>query len=83
MFEIALFLALAIRNTQVDLGVWAVNVIPFTFVIILWTVCFYIVGLYNLILIREPVRLFRTFLEGMIANLRSRLAFSISSRSSD
>lgn len=69
MFEAALFLALAIRNAEINLNVWAVNVTPFTFVIALWVVCFYIVGLYNLMLVREPVRLFRTFLEGMIANL--------------
>ncbi|MCE9585952.1 sugar transferase [Candidatus Uhrbacteria bacterium] len=69
MFELALFLALAIRNAEINLNVWAVNVTPFTFVIMLWVVCFYIVGLYNLMLVREPVRLFRTFLEGMIANL--------------
>ena len=69
MFEVALFLALAIRNADVNLNVWVVNVIPFTFVIMIWVICFYIVGLYNLMLVREPVRLFRTFLEGMIANL--------------
>jgi exopolysaccharide biosynthesis polyprenyl glycosylphosphotransferase len=75
MFELALFLALAIRNTEINLNIWAVNIIPFTFVIILWGICFYIVGLYNLILTREPVRLFRTFLEGMIANLAIAFGF--------
>lgn len=75
MFEIALFLALAIRNAGIDLNIWTMNVIPFTFVIMIWVVCFYIVGLYNLMLVREPVRLFRTFLEGMIANLAIASAF--------
>lgn len=75
MFEVALFLALAIRNTEINLGVWEVNITPFTFVIMMWIVCFYIVGLYNLMLVREPVRLFRTFLEGMIANLAIASAF--------
>ncbi len=75
MFEAALFLALTLRNTEVNINVWALNVIPFTFVILIWIVCFYIVGLYNLMLVREPVRLFRTFLEGMIANLAIASAF--------
>jgi FlaA1/EpsC-like NDP-sugar epimerase len=75
MFELALFLALAIRNAEVNLNIWAVNIIPFSFVIILWGICFYIAGLYNLILTREPVRLFRTFLEGMIANLAIAFGF--------
>src|SRR5688572_30784532 len=75
MFEIALFIALVIRNAEVDLNVWAVNLMPFTVVMILWVVCFYIVGLYNLVLTREPVRLFRTFLEGMIANLAIAFGF--------
>lgn len=75
MFQAALFIALAIRNAGIDLNIWAVNVIPFTVVMLLWVVCFYIAGLYNLILFREPVRLFRTFLEGMIANLAIAFGF--------
>jgi exopolysaccharide biosynthesis polyprenyl glycosylphosphotransferase len=75
MFELALFVALAIRNAEIDIGVWLVNIIPFTIVILLWIVCFYIAGLYNLMLVREPVRLFRTFLEGMIANLAIAFGF--------
>lgn len=75
MFEFALFLSLAIRYGEFDVNRWVVNVIPFTFVSILWVICFYIVGLYNLILVREPVRLFRTFLEGMIANLAIAFGF--------
>jgi exopolysaccharide biosynthesis polyprenyl glycosylphosphotransferase len=75
MFELALFLSLTIRYGEIDVNRWAINVIPFTFVTLLWVICFYIVGLYNLILVREPVRLFRTFLEGMIANLAIAFGF--------
>ncbi len=36
---------------------------------------FYIAGLYDLALVREPLRLLRVFLEAMIANLAAALAF--------
>ncbi len=69
MFELALFLSLILRYGDLDLSRYLVNVPSFSIVALIWIVCFYIVGLYNLMLVREPVRLFRTFLEGMIINL--------------
>ncbi len=68
-FEIALFLSLWIRYGGFDARRWEDNVLPFSILALVWVVCFYIAGLYNLSLLREPVRLFRTYVEGMLANL--------------
>lgn len=69
VFELALFLSLWIRYGGLDVPRWENNVVPFSILSIVWVVCFYIAGLYNLSLLREPVRLFRTYVEGMLANL--------------
>lgn len=73
--QIALFLTIVIRFGGIDLDRWRVNWPAFTLVSLAWIVGFYVAGLYELTLIREPLKLFRTYLEGMIANLAVALAF--------
>lgn len=48
---------------------WPTHIIPFTIVTLLWIVGFYIAGLYDLALGQDTLKLFRTYLEGMIINL--------------
>jgi exopolysaccharide biosynthesis polyprenyl glycosylphosphotransferase len=74
-FQLALLLTITVRYGGFDQGLWLVNVPAFTVVSLAWIVGFYIAGLYELTLLREPFRLFRTYLEGMIANLAVALAF--------
>ncbi len=73
-FQLALLLTLIIRYGEFDPVRWGINAPAFTFVSLLWVVGFYVAGLYELYLVREPLKLFRTFLEGMIANLAIALA---------
>ncbi|MCC6563919.1 sugar transferase [Candidatus Uhrbacteria bacterium] len=73
--QVALFLTIIIRFGGFDVGRWRVNWPAFTLVSLAWVVGFYVAGLYELSLIREPLKLFRTYLEGMIANLAVALAF--------
>lgn len=69
VFELALFLSLWLRYGDLDIPRWEANFLPFSVLAVVWVVCFYIIGLYNLALLREPVRLFRTYVEAMLANL--------------
>lgn len=73
--QIALFLTIVIRFGGFDVERWQVNWPAFSLVSLAWIVGFYVAGLYELTLIREPLKLFRTYLEGMIANLGIALAF--------
>jgi len=74
-FQLALLLTITVRYGGFDQGLWMVNLPAFTVVSLAWVVGFYIAGLYELTLLREPLRMFRTYLEGMIANLAIALAF--------
>jgi exopolysaccharide biosynthesis polyprenyl glycosylphosphotransferase len=73
--QIALFLTIVIRFGGLDVERWRVNWPAFSLVSLAWVVGFYVAGLYELSLVREPLKLFRTYLEGMIANLGIALAF--------
>jgi len=75
MFQVALIFALIIRNNTFDITTWGINLLPFSIVISFWIVSFYIAGFYNLILFRNQIKLFRTFLESMMANLATAFAF--------
>lgn len=74
-FQLALLLTITVRYGGFDQGLWLVNLPAFTVVSLAWVIGFYIAGLYELTLLREPIRLFRTYLEGMMANLAVALAF--------
>ncbi|HVM90433.1 MAG TPA: exopolysaccharide biosynthesis polyprenyl glycosylphosphotransferase [Verrucomicrobiae bacterium] len=73
--QLALLLTVIVRYGGFDAAQYQLNLPAFTVVSLAWIVGFYIAGLYELSLLREPLRLFRTYLEGMIANLAVALAF--------
>ncbi len=73
LLEACLALTLFIRYGSLD--AWPVHLYPFTIVALLWIIGFYVAGLYDLALGQDALRLFRTYLEGMIANLGIALAF--------
>lgn len=73
--QLALLLTIVIRFGGFDVERWLVNWPAFSIVSLFWIVGFYVAGLYELTLVREPLKLFRTYLEGMIANLAVALAF--------
>jgi exopolysaccharide biosynthesis polyprenyl glycosylphosphotransferase len=73
--QIALLLTIIIRFGGFDAERWQMNWPAFTTLSFIWVVGFYVAGLYELTLVREPLKLFRTYLEGMIANLAIALAF--------
>jgi exopolysaccharide biosynthesis polyprenyl glycosylphosphotransferase len=74
-FQVALLLTITVRYGGFDRDLWQLNLPAFSIVSFAWVIGFYIAGLYELTLLREPLRLFRTYLEGMIANLAIALAF--------
>ncbi len=73
--QIALLLTIVIRYGGFDADRWRVNWYAFTTLSLIWVIGLYVAGLYELNLVREPLKLFRTYLEGMIANLALALAF--------
>lgn len=75
VFQIALLLTITIRFAGFDARQWEVLVWPFFLVSLLWVIAFFIVGLYDLDVHNDPMRLLRNFVEGMIANLGIALAF--------
>ncbi len=75
VFEVSLVITLLIRYGGITSQNWMLHVWPFTIVSILWLFGLYIAGMYDLSLFQNPLRLFRTYLEGMIANLAVALGF--------
>lgn len=75
VFELALLVTLFIRYGTVTLNNWLIHLAPFTLLAFLWVAGLFIAGVYDLLLLREPLKLFRAYLEGMIANLLLALAF--------
>lgn len=67
LLEACIVLTLFIRYGNLD--TWPTHILPFTIVTFLWIVGFYIAGLYDLALGQDTLKLFRTYLEGMIVNL--------------
>ncbi len=67
LLELCVVITLLIRYS--NLHAWPSHIVPFTLVAFLWCIGFYIVGLYDLALGQDTLRLFRAYLEGMIANL--------------
>ncbi len=67
LLETCIVLTLFIRYGS--LNAWPSHIAPFTIVTFLWIIGFYIAGLYDLALGQDPLKLFRTYLEGMIVNL--------------
>lgn len=75
VFEVSLILSLAGRYGSIREGDLEVHLIPFSILFVLWMAGLYVAGLYNLTLLRNPLRIFRSFAEGMMGNLLVGLAF--------
>ena len=75
VFQIALIVTITIRFAGFDMKQWDAVAFPFLLVSFLWVLVFFIVGLYDLNVHNDPMKLLRRFVEGMIANLGLALAF--------
>lgn len=75
VFELSMVLALAGRYGAIREGDLKIHLVPFSILFLLWMAGLYAAGLYNLTLLRNPLRIFRSFAEGMIGNLLVGLAF--------
>ncbi len=75
VFELSLVIALAVRYGSIRESDLQAHLVPFSVLFILWMAGLYAAGLYNLRLLRNPLRIFRSFAEGMIGNLLVGLAF--------
>lgn len=75
IFQLAMVVTLFVRYGSVNNDSWSLHALPFFLLSCLWVIVFYIAGLYNFLLIREPIRLFRQYLEGMLANALIGFAF--------
>ncbi len=73
LLECCVALTLLIRYG--NLQTWPAHIFPFTIIIFLWIVGFYIAGLYDLALGQDTLKLFRTYLEGMLVNLGVAVGF--------
>ncbi len=75
VFQGSLLLTLLIRYGRITEIAWQQHRWPFAIISLVWIVGFYIAGLYDLTLVRNPLKFFRTYVEGMIANLAAAVAF--------
>lgn len=75
IFQLAMVVTLFVRYGSVTSDAWSLHVLPFSLLSCLWVIVFYIAGLYHFSLLREPIRLFRVYLEGMLANALIGFAF--------
>lgn len=75
IYQAALFLMLWIRYGRVEDATWRMHALPFGIVSLLWVMGSYIAGLYDFNVLKNGIKFFRLYLEGMIANLAVALAF--------
>ena len=75
IFQVALLLTLLLRYGHVEQRYWDLHEIPFGVVSTLWIVGSYVEGLYDFNVLKNGIKFFRLYLEGMIANLAVALAF--------
>ncbi len=75
LFQLALLLTLFLRYGEIAGKTWDLHKMPFGIITLLWIVGFYIAGLYDLGKLKNGIKFFRLYLEGMIANLAVALAF--------
>ncbi len=75
VFELSLVISLAGRYGSIRESDLATHLVPFSILFVLWMAGLYAAGLYNLSLLRNPLRIFRAFAEGMIGNLLVGVAF--------
>ncbi|MBM3205033.1 sugar transferase [Candidatus Uhrbacteria bacterium] len=75
IFEASLLATLLIRYQTISAQNWNQHVWPFALITFFWIAGFYIAGLYDLTLIRDRMKFFRTYIEAMLANLAIAVAF--------
>ncbi len=75
VFAISLALALALRYNGITPTLWNSHLGPFLVIFFCWLLGFYVVGLYNLKLVSNPLKLFRSYTEGMIVNMLIAFAY--------
>lgn len=68
LFQLGMVLTLFIRYGEVTQQKWDLHWISFFLMSLIWCLVFYIAGVYNTFLLREPIKLFRHYLEAMFAN---------------
>ena len=75
VYQAALALMLIVRYGSLTERDWELHAIPFAIVSLLWVVGAYVAGLYDLNQMKNGVKFFRLYLEGMLANLAVAFAF--------
>lgn len=75
VYQAALALMLIVRYGSLTERDWQLHAIPFAIVSLLWVVGAYVAGLYDLNQMKNGVKFFRLYLEGMLANLAVAFAF--------
>ncbi|MFA5935747.1 MAG: sugar transferase [Patescibacteria group bacterium] len=75
IYQLALVLMLWLRYGSVSARDWELHAPPFAIVSGLWIIGSYVAGLYDLHQMKNGVRFFRLYLEGMMANLAIAFAF--------
>ncbi|MEO5927972.1 MAG: sugar transferase [Patescibacteria group bacterium] len=75
VYQAALALMLLIRYGSLTARDWELHVVPFAIVSVLWVIGAYVAGLYDLNQMKNGVKFFRLYLEGMLANLAVAFAF--------
>lgn len=74
-FQISLILMLWLRYGGWDQSQWTVHAQPFAWISVLWVLGLFVTGLYDLSKTHNGLAFFRSFLEGMFANLLIAVAF--------
>jgi len=74
-FFLALLATLEIRYGHISRTDWSLHAWPFSIVFLLWITGLYVAGTYNIALLRQSLKLFLAYAEGMIANLLLAIAF--------
>ena len=74
-FQFAMVITLFVRYGTFHQEQWSLHALPFFLLSLIWVVVFYVSGLYGFLLIREPIKLFRQYLEGMLVNVLIGFAF--------
>jgi exopolysaccharide biosynthesis polyprenyl glycosylphosphotransferase len=75
VYQLALVFMLMLRYGALTERDWELHALPFAIVSLLWVTSSYVAGLYDLHLLKNGVKFFRLYLEGMIANLAIAFAF--------
>ena len=75
VFQAAVPIMLLLRYGSVDQERYNQHALPFLFISSIWIVGYYVAGLYDLKLTRDRMGFYRTYFEGVIANLLLSLAF--------